>query len=315
VLCAVIADDLTGACDSGVQFAAAGLRTTVPLSTSVDSEVVAYSTDSRDVDLAEAVCRLRRLAGQVKAKFLFKKIDSTLRGNTTIEILAALDVFGCELAVVNPAFPAMGRIVEKGHLRVTTDPSFRPIDIPAALRVAAGAAFDSRFTTFDAIEQADLVAKAEAMFADPRKILWVGSAGLASALARLVGSGEPFDLPVPRPGPALFCIGSDHPVTVEQVRRLAAARPGHVVLRVGRGRFDGVRGIRPSALVLSGGDTASLVCRSIGVESIDLRRELAPGIPAGILHGGALDGIPVVTKSGGFGAPDDLIHIADYFHA
>jgi uncharacterized protein YgbK (DUF1537 family) len=315
VLCAVIADDLTGACDSGAQFAAVGLRTTVALSKSADSEVVAYSTDSRDVDPAEAVCRLRRLAGQVNAKLLFKKIDSTLRGNTAVEIREALDVFGCELALVNPAFPAMGRVVEKGKLRVTSDPLFRPIDIAAALQPASCADGDSRFATFDAVEQSDLAAKAEAMFADPRKILWAGSAGLASALARLIGDGGPFDLPVPRPGPALFCIGSNHPVTVEQARRLVVRRPGHVILRLDRGRFDGLSGFRPSALVLSGGDTASLVCRSIGADSIDLRRELAPGVPAGILRGGELDGTPVVTKSGGFGAPDDLIHIADYFHA
>jgi uncharacterized protein YgbK (DUF1537 family) len=100
---------------------------------------------------------------------------------------------------------------------------------------------------------------------------------------------------------------------MEQQRRLCAVRSPRL-MRVGRENFE-PPSAPPEALFLCGGDTASLVCRSLGVRSIELRRELARGIPAGILHGGLYDGIPVVTKSGGFGSPDDLIHIEDYFHA
>jgi uncharacterized protein YgbK (DUF1537 family) len=138
----------------------------------------------------------------------------------------------------------------------------------------------------------------------------------------------------------LFCIGSDHAVTVEQQRRMVADRGAvvldagstsmdelasalhtHVVLRIPRGRIDAaalsalLSKCRPAAFLLSGGDTASVVCKALGAEAIELRREFAPGIPAGVLHGGAFSGTPVVTKSGGFGAPDDLIDLADYFHA
>ena len=66
-------------------------------------------------------------------------------------------------------------------------------------------------------------------------------------------------------------------------------------------------------LVLSGGDTASLVCRALDVRAIELCREVAPGIPYGILHGGPFDGLPVATKSGGFGCPDALMQVADFF--
>jgi uncharacterized protein YgbK (DUF1537 family) len=97
----------------------------------------------------------------------------------------------------------------------------------------------------------------------------------------------------------------------------------HVVLRALRGQVtaDRLCGLvsdcdcRPAALLLSGGDTAALVCRALNARAIELQRELAPGIPCGVLQGGSFDGLPVVTKSGGFGAPDDLIQIADYFHA
>ena len=74
-----------------------------------------------------------------------------------------------------------------------------------------------------------------------------------------------------------------------------------------------ITGAPAAALVLSGGDTASLVCRAAGVQRIELCDEIVPGVPRGILHGGEFDGIPVVTKSGGLGDRDALIQIADFF--
>ena len=175
-----------------------------------------------------------------------------------------------------------------------------------------------------------------------RRILWAGSAGLASALARLVGEqSDPPPVPA-RSGATLFCIGSDHAVTLAQQDALLARRPSalvhsqraarqsicdalargeHVILRIPRGQVppetlrEWIDGLPLAALVLSGGDTASLVCRAAGVRSIQLCDEIVPGVPRGILHGGAFDGLPVATKSGGFGDRDTLIHVADFFHA
>src|ERR1051325_11297817 len=97
----LIADDLTGACDAGAQFAAAGLRTIVPLADEADSdaEVVAFSTESRDIDAGESRRRMRQVAAKMRRfapRIIFKKIDSTLRGNTGIEIVAALEAFECD---------------------------------------------------------------------------------------------------------------------------------------------------------------------------------------------------------------------------
>jgi uncharacterized protein YgbK (DUF1537 family) len=92
-----------------------------------------------------------------------------------------------------------------------------------------------------------------------------------------------------------------------------------VLLPVPRGRIsveavaEGIAAARPAALMVSGGDTASLVFRAIGARRITLCDEIVPGVPRGILRGGWLDGLPVVTKSGGFGDPDTLIRVADYF--
>jgi uncharacterized protein YgbK (DUF1537 family) len=249
----------------------------------------------------------------------------------------------------------MGRIVEAGVLRVTTDATFGPIEIagwlrshgaPACRHVPPGAIAEAieqgRFVSLDALCADDLADIAAELLGMGRRILWAGSAGLAAALAARMGTGAAAPAPRFARGPVLFCLGSNHPVTIEQERRLLEARNAvllhagsaapdqvsgaiqdcrHVVLRIPRGAIgaDCVRRLigdcRPAALLLSGGDTAALVCRAAGARAIALQRELAPGIPAGFLDGGVLDGIPVVTKSGGFGAPDDLIRIADNFYA
>jgi D-threonate/D-erythronate kinase len=319
--CLLIADDVTGACDSAVQFAAAGLRVFVPLAHNPElpADVLAFSTDSRDIDPAEASCRIRMLAGMVEAfrpRILYKKIDSILRGNSGVETVAAIEAFGCDTVVVNPAFPAMGRIVRGGCLAVPRDPAFGPIELSRWLH-ANGAQSGARIVLSDAVCDEDLTALAAELLASNRRTLWVGSGGLAAALARQLGGDRvpPGESPAGC-GPVWFCIGSDHPVTTEQQRRLAERQGVHVILPVRRGQpVRELPDCRPAAIFLCGGDTASAVLAALGARSIELRREFAPGIPQGILHGGDFDGVPLLTKSGAFGEPDDLVRIAEYFHA
>ncbi len=338
--CLLIADDLTGACDAAVHFARRGYRTQVHLdSDSEETSVLAISTESRHLSAAELRRVMDDLAQRLpvaRARILFKKIDSTLRGNVGAEIAAALTAFGCETAVITPAFPAMGRTVEGGYLRVE---GAEPIDLAARLGLEACAHVQpstvhaaiedgARFISVDATCDRDLDAIAAEALASGRRILWAGSAGLASALARTLpwggppGPGCPLGT-APRPASSvLFCIGSDHPVTVEQQRRLLALGRGeHVVLNLSV-RQTSVERVRElvgnaagaaTALVLSGGDTASLVCRALGVHRIELEDEIVPGIPWGRLSGGAFDQSRVATKSGGFGAPHALIQVADFF--
>jgi uncharacterized protein YgbK (DUF1537 family) len=319
--CLLVADDLTGACDAGVSFAATVL---------LESGAVS--------------------GAQAPAARVFKKIDSTLRGNTGLEIALALESFQCDAAVVCPSFPAMQRVVQDGFLKVTSAPEFAPIDVSARLAQQSGLpcahtapdgvtallASGVRLVSVDANCDRDLDRIAAAVLPMGRRILWAGSAGLASALARRLGTDcAPHSAPT-RPGAVLFCIGSDHPVTLAQQTTLLAGRAclladaadsiahalsqgRHVVLRIPRGRISAeavrerIAGAPAAALVLSGGDTASLVCRAARVQSIELCGEIVAGVPHGILRGGAFDGVPVVTKSGGFGRSDTLIQVADYF--
>ena len=364
--CLLIADDLTGACDAAVHFARRGYRTHVRLDGhGEETSVLAISAESRDLSAADLRRVMDGLAQRLSAdrtRILFKKIDSTLRGNVGAEIAAALTAFGCEAAVITPAYPAMGRTVEGGYLRVEPAAWFEPIDLPARLRsqgleacahvqpgaVSAAIEAGSRFISVDATCDRDLDTIAAEALGSGKRILWAGSAGLASALARTLPWGGPLVLGPPlgtapwTPSPVLFCIGSDHPVTVEQQRHLMAHRaalslsaetaaPQSIVSALRRGehvvlnlpvRETSVERVRQlvgnaagaaGALALSGGDTASLVCRALSVSRIQLADEIVAGIPWGYVSGGAFDRSRVATKSGGFGAPHALIQVADFF--
>jgi len=359
--CLILADDLTGACDSAVPFARAGARTMVAVTEAGQDgspDVLAVSTESRDVDPAEARQRIACMAARIRltrTAVIFKKIDSTLRGNTFTEIAAAMEAFGCDAVVVSPAFPALGRIVEAGALRIPADPAFVPIDIAAALRtldagpcchvtpeaIPPALAGGARFISVDAVCDADLTRAAGEILALSRRVLWAGSGGLAAALAARFRAQPSPDPPADSSGPVLFALGSDHPVTLAQqeclLREAGAAlldataavpaeihaplRQGrHLVLRIPRGRVPSeslrllLADCRPAAALVSGGDTVSVFCRALGIDAIEPRRELAPGIPAGLIHGGLWSGAVLATKSGGFGQPDDLIRVADWFH-
>jgi uncharacterized protein YgbK (DUF1537 family) len=358
--CLLIADDLTGACDAAVPFAARGYVTAARLHPEGGAgglDVLAVTTESRALAAAElrgVFERTGRALAGVESRIIFKKIDSTLRGNVGMEVALAAEAFACDAAIVTPAFPAMNRIVEAGRLRVD-GAEFAPIEMAAFWRAQglecahvspqglhAALELGARFVSVDAASDADLDGIVRCGLGSGRRILWAGSAGLASALARVGQSSWPALQEAgqeARPTAVLFCLGSDHPVTLEQERNLIAARGAlafdaltaaperiaatlaggrHVALRIPYGRV-GVERARQllhgvsGAWMLTGGDTASLVCRALGATGIRLHHEVAPGIPRGAIGGGPLDGAPVVTKSGGFGAPDALIRIADYF--
>ncbi|MFA9516074.1 four-carbon acid sugar kinase family protein [Halopenitus sp. H-Gu1] len=128
---AIVADDLTGSMDTSHGFAARGNRTAVLAlpgdlegteHPDVDASVIGVNTDSRYVDRETAIDAVTDAVRRVPAEVVFKKIDSTLRGNVAVEVEAALSVAGSDLAVVAPAFPAGGRTTEGGIHRVDGTP-------------------------------------------------------------------------------------------------------------------------------------------------------------------------------------------------
>ncbi|HUX87372.1 MAG TPA: four-carbon acid sugar kinase family protein [Chloroflexota bacterium] len=86
---------------------------------------------------------------------------------------------------------------------------------------------------------------------------------------------------------------------------------GRLVQALGEVVGRALETVAPAALILTGGDTARAVCLSLGATSLEVRWEAAPGIPISLLQGGRWDGLPVVTKAGGFGRPDSLAQVVD----
>ena len=116
----LIADDLTGTLDTGVQFRQKGLVTLVPFRFSPslkDVPVLALNSSTRHSRPEMAYRKVKQLCKKLKGRILYKKIDSTLRGNVAVEILAVLDESGLSKAILAPAFPTQGRTLEDGILK------------------------------------------------------------------------------------------------------------------------------------------------------------------------------------------------------
>ncbi len=120
----VLADDLTGAMDTGVAFARAGLETVVSFASRPEPEapVLVVTTDSRAAEPIAAVRSAKRAAQRLAGRYVYKKIDSTLRGNIGAEISAVLEALNLKKAVICPAFPKSGRTVVNGRLLVNGVP-------------------------------------------------------------------------------------------------------------------------------------------------------------------------------------------------
>lgn len=119
----MIADDLTGANDAGVQLAKKGLSSTVVFdyrkkNIQTNSDVLIVDTDSRaesEAEAYEAVSKAAALLIQGGYSHIYKKVDSTLRGNIAVELAALEQVYQPDVVVFAPAFPKMNRQTIHGH--------------------------------------------------------------------------------------------------------------------------------------------------------------------------------------------------------
>lgn len=349
----VIADDLTGACDSGIAFAnvADAVRVHIDQNLAMASSVTVISTNSRDLPADEADKQLADVARKIPSgSTVFKKIDSVFRGNTFKDIAASVELFPAELAIVAPAYPAMGRRLRDGLLQIENHGQRERITVrdvleqhglsPAAVRATADVdELANQFKTAlvngtkvvlcDATEDAELAAIVKAAEPITRKILWIGSGGLAHALAGRWPRRPPTTEALPS-GEVMFFIGSDHPVTRgQQVHLQRMSGIGSADLTATRSRVVKVPRSNASEEILSatrdlekdsigclfmtGGDTALATCEALGIASLRLQREFLPGVPLCIAEGGRFDGVSVVLKSGGFGERDLLCRVLDSF--
>ncbi|MEM2074671.1 MAG: four-carbon acid sugar kinase family protein [Zestosphaera sp.] len=246
----IIADDFTGANDTAAQFSKLGLRTISTLNPNLIAEylreysVVAINTESRSDEASEAYRKLYEVGLRIKHYddiLLYKKIDSTLRGNVTEEIRGLFDSVQPDLVIFAPAYPKQGRTTIRGvHLvnGIPVDQTFFGRDprtpvkssyIPSFFSNAfeklythvfledlRSGEFRSRLNaykviSFDVENENDLKTIVESLTEFNGRVLWVGSAGLSETLAYNVIVGSPAGKPT------LLVVGSLNDVTRGQL--------------------------------------------------------------------------------------------------
>lgn len=116
---AVIADDFTGAAEIGGVALRHGMS--VVIGTDVknigDCDLFIITADTRSMSPADAASEVRRITRDLialKPSFIFKKLDSVLRGNIVTELEAQLKEMNLSKAIVVAGNPIFGRLIEKG---------------------------------------------------------------------------------------------------------------------------------------------------------------------------------------------------------
>lgn len=413
---AAIADDLTGANDTALQFAKRNIKSCVKINFTdndfaEDKEVIVVDSDSRDLTADKAYAKVKSICETIKqynVRCIYKKIDSTLRGNIGAEIKAVDDVFNPDLVIIAPAYPANERItiggyhLLKGKLLEFTEianapktpvkESFVPniltqqvpnqsLAILDFLTIKQGAEFveakiknfvqaGKRWIVCDVVEDKNFITVMDAVKSF-NQILWVGSAGLADYITYFYNwtGKEEYKQDI-RHGPVLICAGSVSHTTQEQIKMFLKHENVNLLkldvskILIDEKRLDKyieqlkcmVNGSKNilittaqsdkdvqeavnigkkfnlsskqvsekvatsmaklvnaldlsvlSGMVLTGGDIAVHICKTIGADSIEIISEIDTAIPLGYIKGNFLDKLFIVTKAGAFGKPDAFI--------
>lgn len=270
----IVADDLTGAMDAAGPFAQRGHPTWVvaePFACEpaqlADAQVVSLNTASRHLLPEQAADRVVRCAHRFEASrfdAVFKKIDSTLRGNVAVETLALMQSAARGSALVAPAFPGQKRTMRAGVVHVDGVPlrdtgfardalSPPPLDPLSAVFEHAGssvpvvtwgagkpdALLQDSIVIADAQQNSDLDRALGAVYLQLNQVLLVGSAGLGQALAGRMPVASLCDRQTDVSGPIVFVVGSRAMQSRQQVERLAA-RADTLVLDAPNGRLPAV---------------------------------------------------------------------------
>jgi len=274
---AFLADDLTGALDAGVQLLDFGYTVSVCLAhgdlTAETADILVLDSESRNILPAAAAEQVRRGLALLQAAgrhLVYKKIDSTLRGNIGSELAALLDATWCDGILIAPALPAQGRTTRDGihfvqglplaQTELARDP-FAPIlssriaeiiasqsdrptaEIPLAYVRGPAPALKQllrnhifagrRLLVCDAETDADLSRLSAAAAELPLRLVGCGSAGLARHYLPVRTAFTP-DWPMPRSGrPLLVLSGSPAQMAKEQIRLAVQCRPDLVLVRAG----------------------------------------------------------------------------------
>jgi len=238
----IIADDFTGANDTGVQLKRRGLDTSVVFSAeAIKSSAASFviDTESRGMSGEEAYRTVKEILAGVDFsgfRYVIKKVDSTLRGNIAWEVRAVDEAFGSELVLFAPALPDLKRTtvggihrlngvpitntemakdpkkpVREDHLGRLLKEAYSEEIVHVPLEEVQRGEMDlskSRIYTFDAVSNADMQNIVRAGLKSGKKVLWVGTAAMADNLLEIEM----------KTAPVLCVVASLSSVTREQVK-------------------------------------------------------------------------------------------------
>ncbi len=244
----VIADDLTGAAEIGGVGLRHGLSVEVVTSpkNATNCDLLVIDTDTRSLPLLKARSKTRMVMEQVMAlqpQFIFKKIDSVLRGHVLAELRVMQKITSQRQAFIVAGNPALGRTIRDGFYHIqgipvhktgfAKDPEF-PVeyyDVSDMLRAGGirisilpvGWPLPTGGTTVGDVQNTtDFAAWAETLSSHP-EILLAGTSLFFAAVLKQRGlqeqptSTEPHSVQQP----ALFVSGTAFGERVASVRQVA----------------------------------------------------------------------------------------------
>ena len=285
----IIADDLTGSLDTGVHFAEAGLRTAVvgverSAAVAPECRAVVVNTESRHTSAEDAALRVTAAMDRFAdnpATVIYKKTDSTLRGNIAAEFAAILAHRPGRSIVFAPALPAQGRTTTGGVHFVHGTPlaqtdfardPVNPITTSAVAELLSGANLprvvectpsglektllsspEGTVLLVDAATEEDLARIAAISETHAERVIPAGSAGLAHHLLADIAadhrsSGATLSLPRPR----ILVSGSLNPVALAQSAEAIALGVVDIALSPGDAAAFADAPAPPEALITRG---------------------------------------------------------------
>nr|WP_276541037.1 four-carbon acid sugar kinase family protein [Salipaludibacillus agaradhaerens] len=259
----IIADDLTGANDTGVQFARRHLQTKVLINKEAlidkDIDILVLDTDSRSSPYHEAYEKVKQALEAVKSydmKWIYKKVDSTMRGNIGVELDAILNYSDAKFIVMAPGYPDNHRIIRNGNIYVGNhllEKTYFANDVSTPIKSSAVQTIieetsdrkigsitiddlsngkshvqekihelrqdNVEIIVCDSANREDLHTLFHSFLHYIEPFVWCGSAGMAEQLAMYLSKGA--DVPKNKlnfgQGPILIGVGSVHDMTRKQL--------------------------------------------------------------------------------------------------
>jgi uncharacterized protein YgbK (DUF1537 family) len=244
-----MADDFTGALDTGVQFSNYGVHTVVTSDLEFDYgettdqiEVLVFNTETRYLNKCEAYEVIKKIALKAKEEnipYIFKKVDSALRGNVASELRALSDVFEDVPIPFIPAYPEQNRFSREGILLIDSIPvsesvfgqdPYEPVTeshIPSLLLKEADLKTvitkkykiplkEDRILLIESHSDEEMLSQGKELLMNDALNITVGCAGFAKALANIIYKKRDTtqnDMKLP----LLIVCGSVNPVTKKQI--------------------------------------------------------------------------------------------------